>query len=86
DIYDVNKLSLRMFNISLNDYSLKYCFNKTIFLLMLHISYEKNLNINFTEFVAKEFRSNILDSIKEKHKEYNLYSINNEYLKKLNLI
>lgn len=86
DIYDVNKLSLRMFNISLNDYSLKYCFNKTIFLLMLHISYEKKLNINFTEFVAKEFRSNILDSIKEKHKEYNLYSINNEYLKKLNLI
>lgn len=85
-IYDSNQRNLSMLNITLNDYSLKYCFNKTIFLLLLQIGYEQNLKINFKKWIASKFRISILNSFKEKHKEYNLYCINDEYLKKLKLI
>ncbi|WP_029268472.1 hypothetical protein [Virgibacillus alimentarius] len=85
-IYDSKERHLLATDITLNDYSLKYCLNKAIFLLMLQFGYEKNLKVNFDKWISDEFKNNIVDSFKDKHKEYNLYCIHYEYLKKVNLV
>src|SRR5699024_10479989 len=85
-IYDSKERHLLATDITLNDYSLKYCLNKYIFLLMLKFVNKKNLKVNFNKWISDEFKNNIVDSFKDKHKEYYLYCIHYEYLKKVNLV
>src|SRR5699024_9284744 len=85
-IYNDEKRYFLSTNITLNDYSLKYCFNKTIFLIILQIGYEKNIKINYNKWITKRYKKNIIDSFIDKHKEYNLYCIHNKYLEKIGVL
>lgn len=78
---------LLLSNISLNDYSLRYCFNKTKVLLALQKGFsgsEEKSDVLRDLSKINNFEE-ILNALKDKHKEFNLYYLKsetiNEYIK-----
>lgn len=86
-IFEEKIYSLLLSKISLNGYSLDYCFNKTLLLICLQSYYnDRTLKIDIDQIVESNFKKSIVDSLHERHKEYNLSCIKESILTELNLI
>ncbi|WP_285769119.1 hypothetical protein [Peribacillus sp. SI8-4] len=71
--------------ISLNPYSLKYCLDKAIFLLLIQLAYDSKYTVKMGNYKDKMLISNtnirsIIASLKDRKKEYNLPCIENDSL------
>lgn len=83
-IYDNGYRELLLSKISLNEYSLKYCFNKTKILLFLQscVNQPQMIKEHQTTIEIK-YKKEIIETLKDKHKEYNMSCIKE---KKLNAL
>lgn len=83
-IYDNGYRELLLSKISLNEYSLKYCFNKTKILLFLQ-SYTNDNGIikEYKNAIEVEHKKEIIETLKDKHKEYNMSCIKEKVLNSL---
>ncbi|MCC5891340.1 hypothetical protein [Exiguobacterium sp.] len=83
-IYDNGYRELHLSKISLNEYSLKYCFNKTKILLFLQ-SYANKSEIfeEYRNIINIEYKADILETLQDKHKEYNMSCIKGNKLDNL---
>lgn len=84
-IYENGYRELLLSKISLNEYSLEYCFNKTKILLFLQ-SYVGNSEMmnNYKYAIEIEYKKEIFETLKDKHKEYNISCIKEKVLNGLN--
>lgn len=83
-IYDNGYRELLLSKISLNEYSLKYCFNKTKILLFLQSCANKLEYIRDYKYTIEiEYKEEILETLKDKHKEYNMSCIKEKSLNSL---
>ncbi|WP_337983040.1 hypothetical protein [Lysinibacillus sp. C5.1] len=80
-IYDNGYRELLLSKISLNEYSLKYCFNKTKILLFLQSCVNKSEMIKeYKNTIEIEYKKEIIETLKDKHKEYNMSCIKEKSL------
>ncbi|AOV07410.1 hypothetical protein [Sporosarcina ureilytica] len=84
EIYEDKIKDLILSKITLNDYSLKYCFHKTIIILLLQSYYsDRSIVKEYKSLLELEFRESILDSLQDRHKEYNLSCIKEDVINDL---
>lgn len=80
-IYENGYRELLLSKISLNEYSLKYCFNKTKILLFLQSSANKpEMFKEYKSTIEIEYKKEIIETLKDKHKEYNMSCIKEKIL------
>lgn len=83
-IYDNGYRELFLSKISLNEYSLKYCFNKTKILLFLQsCANDIEMIKEYQNTIEIEYKKEIIETLKDKHKEYNMSCIKEKVLNSL---
>lgn len=83
-IYENGYRELLLSKISLNEYSLKYCFNKTKILLFLQSCANKPEIFKDNKTIIEiDYKKEIIETLKDKHKEYNMSCIKEKTLNKL---
>lgn len=83
-IFDNGYRELLLSKISLNDYSLKYCFNKTKILLFLQSFASKPEMIKkYRSTIKIKYKKEIIETLKDKHKEYNMSCIKENLINNL---
>lgn len=84
DLSKDTNIELETSILSLNPYSVNYCFEKAVFLLSLQVSYiyEYKFVPNTSKYVTSSNRRSIMDSLRDRKKDYGLSCIMDDSITK----